>query len=434
MANPYLFLIRCLFLSIFNDKSSKIAFLDLINKFSYRYSQSDATSNRSAFRYLKSSINLLFKENNSNSNASSTIFSFGGAISTHAGWKEYLELNGVSNATFVFRDNLYNELNIFSKIINSFYLLFLSFFIFSISILKKDKSKVGLILFELTELLLLFKILGKGKCKELYIVSAFEKDIVFICYFLKKKLNLKINIIPSSNPITFFYKNVICDTFIFTAPFQKNEYFNLKANWECNNTLNWPPYGFNLVKRNLERALDNSKFNIGFMSSGMALRSYLGHTNVVNNNDYNAEVSLIESLNKIQLESDLINKIIVYLHPLEKSNDKNLEFSKQFYEKNLKSIDFAPLELPSKKCFDLCEIAVSGFSSVQIERLYGGYKTIFAPMGYLENYFSDSRLDKISAQNYSELKNMIEKIGVIDSELFYQEYGLFDYRWDAYKV
>ena len=82
----------------------------------------------------------------------------------------------------------------------------------------------------------------------------------------------------------------------------------------------------------------------------------------------------------------------------------------------------------------MAAIGISGFSSAQIERLYGGYRTLFAPMGFLKNYFKDERLDKISVNDYPELETSILKLLGTSDEDFFKEYHLTDYHWKAYEM
>src|SRR5690606_35874957 len=137
---------------------------------------------------------------------------------------------------FIFRDVLYNELSTFAKIWNLFLLGLLFFLLLPSSIFIRDRAKVSLILLELTEAALLADLIKKYKVRELYIFSAFEKDIIFLSHFLGSVFGVKITIVPSSNPISLYYRRVICHTFIFTAPFQEKEFELLKKDWHIQAT------------------------------------------------------------------------------------------------------------------------------------------------------------------------------------------------------
>jgi len=432
MPNVFLFFLRCLFLSLFGLKKEQIVISDIFNKFSYRYTEIELYSFLSPLRYLKASLVLLWKSKKSALSGNTDSFTFDLLTSYYESNFQYLTHLGKQNKVFIFRDQLYNESNTALKVFNSLMLFLVFCIVFPISWFRKDKAKVSLIMLELTEDQLLTSTLVKYACKEILIFSAFEKDIMFLSYFLQKNLKVIVSLTPSSNPISTLYKKVICDKFIFTAPYQRSEYEKMKANWIVNTTELWPPYAFNAIKINNSQAVPPHA--IGLISSGMALREYLQHPSEYAKDDFLAEKLLVEGLKRYCDESR-DSSIIIYLHPLEKSEKKHLDFSVNYY-KNIfgASVGFAPFDKPSKACFDLCEIGVSVYSSTQAERLYGGYKTLFAPMGYLANFFSDERLDKISAQNYQELKSFINKLNKMSASDFFDNYGLNEYRWSSFSI
>lgn len=430
--SPFLFFLRCLILSGFNYKREKAVIHDLLHKFSYRYSQLESQSIKAPLRYLKKSIKLLLTTKKSKTRAVSDYFVLDMAAVFLEKDKRYLEGISKEQYSFLFRDDCENELSTFHKLYYLIQLFLVAAIIFPIALFCKDRSRKSLILLELTETLLLGQLLKKGACKKIIIFSAFEKNTTFLSFFFKKKLHIHVSLIPSSNPIVYFYQNVICDTFIFTSPFHAKEFEKLKDKWFVTDTKLWPPFEYYSIK--LNRGQDNSgenKFAIGFVSHGSALREHLNHPDPTAERESNAEKAL---LNCLKTMADEIN-LIIYLHPLEKKTEKNLEFAKNYY-KNLfgKNITYSPIHEASKENFNLCSIAVSGFSSAQIERLYAGHKTLFAPMGFLDNYYSDSRLDAISVKSCKELKAKIEEFKNLSDDVFFEKYNLKEYRWDFYPL
>jgi hypothetical protein len=433
MPNTFLFFFRCLLLSAFGFKKESMVIKDLFNKFSYRYTEVEQRSFLSPLRYLKASLSLLWKSKPSALTGNTKSFTFDLLKTFLEGDLEYLTGLGKQDTVFIFREQLYNESGSGSKIFNSLLLLLVFCIVLPVSVFSKDKAKTPLIMLELTEDQLLSGTLAKYGCEKFLIFSAFEKDIMFLSWFLQKFHAIRVSLIPSSNPISTLYKNVICDTFIFTAPYQKKEYEKLKANWMINKTELWPPYAFNAIKINKDPRLLPAG-SIGLISSGMALREHLRHPSEYSKNDFLSEKDLVEGLKRYSDETGNTN-IVIYLHPLEKSEKAHLDFSVNYYKTIFgPDVKFAPFQLPSKAAFDLCSIGISVYSSTQAERLYGGYKTIFAPMGYLSNFFSDERLDKISAQNYGELKGLIETLSRMSEMEFFDQYDLREYRWDFFNI
>jgi hypothetical protein len=404
---------------------------DLFNKFSYRYSKIESDSFLSPVRYFKAAMILLFKHlPETKQNFSSPIFTFDQKKEFQETDFDYLKYNGKNETLFVFRERLSNELNLIEKLYYLTQLLFVLIIVYLVAFFSNDKAKPSLILVELTELLLLSHVLKKKNCRELYIFSPYEKDMTLICFLLQKQ-SIKINLIPSSNPISTLYKNVICNTFIFTARYQFREYEKLKQAWFVNTLQHWRPFESNSVKLNNKQDAQ-CEFDIGLISSGMALREHLGHPSEYENRDVFAEKALVDGLSSFLKKNNNL-RLIVYLHPIEKSKEEYLQFSLNYYKNFFgPKIGFAPLNVPSKQGFDLCSVAISVYSSTQIERLYGGYRTMFAPMGFFENFYSDDRLNAISVKNDIELAKMIEKLLTITDEDFFKIFNLMDYRWDSY--
>jgi len=77
-------------------------------------------------------------------------------------------------------------------------------------------------------------------------------------------------------------------------------------------------------------------------------------------------------------------------------------------------------------------VGIAVYSSSQAERLFGGFKTLFAPMGYLKNFFPGNTFDSISIQNYEGLKQMMIELQKISDDEFFKRFSLGEYRWDAF--
>lgn len=427
----YLIFFKAWFLSFFGAKKEKLLIQDLFHKFSYRYDNTLASSFKAPWVYLKKSAGLIFTKRAyvpDNLTWKTCVFAHG--YEYKSGRIDYLKYNGVVDTNFIFREQLPNDLGFFTRVMLFLLLCFVFVVILPLSLFRNDKAKTSLILLELTENALLYRCLKSLRAKELYFFSAFEKDAYFTCYLLQSG-GIKVSMVPSSNPLSFYYAHVLCSRFVFTAAFQRLEYHHLKSDWIVESTVLWKPFESQSVKLNTGEK--KYPYDIGLVSSGMQLREHLKHTNALGKNDYYAEMALVKAIQeflKVRQKS-----LIVYLHPFEKSSKENLEFSMAYYKKVFGAdVSFAPLNESSKLNFDLAAIGISGFSSAQIERLYGGYRTIFAPMGFLKNYFKDERLDKISVNNLEELQASILKLSETSDQDFFKEYHLADYHWKAYET
>lgn len=427
----YLIFFKAWVLSLFGAKKEKLLIHDLFHKFSYRYNNTLASSYRAPLVYLKKSIQLIFTDRTYTPDSlawKTCVFAHGHEYK--AGRKDYLKYNGVVDTNFVFREQLPNDLGFFARVTLFLFLFFVFVCILPFSLFRTDKAKASLILLEIAENALLYRSLKSMNIKKLYFFSAFEKDAYFTCYLLQSGC-IEVSMVPSGNPLSFYYERVFCTQFVFTAAFQQLEYHHLKSNWIVGSTVQWKPFESQSVK--LNSGEKKHAYDIGLVSSGMQLRAHLGHTNALGKNDYYAEMALVKALQEFRTAHQ--KSLIVYLHPFEKSSKEHLEFSKAYYKELFGAdVSFAPLDESSKLNFHLAAIGISGFSSAQIERLYGGYRTLFAPMGFLKNYFKDERLDKISVNDYPELETSILKLLGTSDEDFFKEYHLTDYHWKAYEM
>ena len=428
--SPFLILIRVIVLAFLGHRNEKVVLNEYFNKFTYRYTKIESRSILSSLRYFKYSINLIFKEAELQSLEHENV-----VYDSYADDQDertfYLADLIPSEKSFVARDQLGGQFSILERLL--VFILLCSWFIvlFPISLFSKDRGEIGLILLELTEHAHLIKVLGSSRVVRIYFFDAYNRDSIFLCYLLKKHTQIKISIIPSSNPIATFYPVILADQFMFTAPYQVNEYENLKANWIGEiNTLIWPPFGYEetLIKRKHQ---DSFQYKLGFLSSASALRRHLNHHFFGGGKEERAEFKLIDSLVKIVEEKGY--SILIFLHPIEKRTKENLEFSLKYYRDLFgDQVEFADFSKTSKESFHLAEICISGFSSSQFERLFGGFKAILAPMGEMENHFLDDSLIPITADSLIELTDMIDQHSNSTEDEFFSIRELRKYHWSWY--
>ena len=423
--NAFFFFIRISLTGLSGHRLSKLIVSDLFNKFSYRYNESQKSSFKSLLRYFVYAFRLIVKRR-SRKNTASEIVVFDGSSASEPSRMHYLESLGYKASNFISRDNLPNQLSIWSRVGLVIALIITTIGLFPIWLFKNDRTRLALILLEAAEGSLIRAHLKSARANQLFIFSAYEKDISFLSYYLSKTNNIKVWLFPSPNPIRFYYQTVVCDTFCFSAPFQKSEFEELKINWQIRDTRLVPPPGYTEIE--IYREEKETQNILGFVSSGGHLRKKLQHTNNFEEADFKAEEATLSALQAIVKKEKC--QLIIYLHPIEKRDPQSLELSMHYFKKIFgEQIKFAPVDQPSKRHFSLCGVAVSGFSSAQIERLYGGHKTLFTPMGFLPDYFRDPRLRSISANTQQELLDLLRESLDMSNADFFAKHRLEEYTY-----
>src|SRR6218665_510227 len=205
MPNVFLFFFRCLLLSLFGFKKEAMVISDLFNKFSYRYTEVEQRSFLSPLRYLKASLSLLWKNGPSRLEGNTRSFTFDLLIRFFEGDMQYLKSLGKQDTVFIFREQLYNESGLAAKLFNTLMLLLVFCIVLPVSLFSRDKARASLILLELTEDQMLSGTLAKYGCETFLIFSSFEKDIMFLSWFLQKFHGIKVTLPPSSTPVSTLF-------------------------------------------------------------------------------------------------------------------------------------------------------------------------------------------------------------------------------------
>ena len=128
-------------------------------------------------------------------------------------------------------------------------------------------------------------------------------------------------------------------------------------------------------------------------------------------------------------------RLLICPHPIEKRTPEIWKQTKAFYSDYFAGVNVLFPEDASKssyQLFDCAEVSVASISSVNIERLFCGYKTLYAPIGADVVFFGGSSLDKIVARTAEELLQLLEQSFRMNEEQFFQAFDLRDYHHDQY--
>ncbi|MBM3427362.1 MAG: hypothetical protein FJX95_01110 [Bacteroidetes bacterium] len=309
-------------------------------------------------------------------------------------------------------------------------LLSLPFF-FLVTMFSRKKSTVSLVMLQWVENnIALQAFVGQG-VQRVYLFGGYENDqglTGLMCEYAEVQLIL----VPSSNPIKNFYHEVIAHGFVFTSPFQRKEYADLKDRWSIKEMLDWP---LPVVKKLLPyvKTVPPRSKQIAFMSRGVWLRKLRGVHAQNNNRDFDYEEGCMDVLRSFLNENKSIS-LLILPHPMERVNEEYWQKTQEYYTHYFSGIEvYFPAD-PAVKSFQMfgeSELALASVSSVNIERLFCGYKTLYAPIGAEHQFFSGSTLDNIVARTPEKLMQLLKESMQLNENEFFERYELTEYRYSS---
>ena len=336
---------------------------------------------------------------------------------------------------YYFRDELAVEVPLMVRIIMLGHLLTWTCLLGLISIGSRRKGNWGLMLMQWLENHSIAQQLKFQHCHKVYLFGGYENDSPFtgLCF---KTMKIKMVMVPSPNPIRNFYQQTIADGFVFTADFQQVEYEKYQAEWWVEEFESWPFPGFNKLStyfKNIENANKGTN-RLAFMSRGMWKRAEQGLHSQNDNKDLDYEMNCMSALKSfLQNRNEL--ELLICPHPIEKQTSEDWEKTKEYYQSffgSLKLVFPESRSVNSYQLFEMAEVSVASVSSVNIERLFCGYKTLYAPIGAEVEFFGHSALDQVVARSETELHLLLEKAFACSDDEFFSSFQLAAYHHRAF--
>jgi hypothetical protein len=284
------------------------------------------------------------------------------------------------------------------------------------------------------ENVLLFNVCFRWGVQKLYFFGGYENDSCFTG-LLARSMKVHLVTVPSANPIRNFYQQVVTDTFVITADFQNTEYDKYHHQWLCSHIEQWPFIEFPKLTPFTKGEKSTDKLAIGFLSRGAWLRKKRAVHAQNNNRDFEYEERCMNALRSF-LKSHSSYTLVILPHPMECHRPELKQEAIQYYNDyyaGLKVV-FYDKGLKSYQCFSDVDVTVTAISSANIERLYCGYKAMFAPLGAEMEFFSGSSLDNIVCRIEEDFDKMLSDILSKNEEEFFQHYQLQPYRFDSIRT
>jgi hypothetical protein len=293
-------------------------------------------------------------------------------------------------------------------------------------IYSKKRASIALVIYDFIMLELLDELVKGTPVKRIIWFGAFEKGSPLLIDWFRRYRGIEVTIVPSTNPLRNFYRHVVADKVVLTAPFQQEEVESaLAEGWVYKECVWWPPYGhermLEVAGRNVQRGV------IGFLSSGNWLRRELGKDQLDPTWVEAENEALMWCLALARSRPDIV--VRVFLHPLEKKDAALLARSLAHY---------GALGIPSADIVsdrggiahpELMDVAVALYSSALFERMYAGYKGVFAQPGMAPGYFMNGSIRNIIAHDEADFLRLLMQTLGQEEDAYFLSNGI-----DAYRV
>jgi hypothetical protein len=332
---------------------------------------------------------------------------------------------------FLHKENMAYPHGLGARMVETILLSVFAVWIIPITLFSKKRGSFSLNLLEVIENARLLEHLKKHDIKKVFYFCGFNKDANFAACLLRTN-SIYCHKVPSSNPIKNFYQQVVADGFSFTAPYQKQEFEQLKTKWMVRDFKEWPVFHFEQIQPLIPTYSQPESKTLGFISSGIWRRIERGDQ-ALGVGEYESELRLIAFLKEFLAENAAI-KFYVFLHPIEKKTPELQQKAEDYYRTQISpSAAFFPAEIPSYKLFDKVDVSIAAYSSTNLERLYAGFKTLYAPLGIRSDYYADSALNNIAAFDESALRSLLKLSSQKSDNEFFTSNQLEAYHHNYYR-
>jgi hypothetical protein len=321
----------------------------------------------------------------------------------------------------------YYDIRPFEKRINIKIIFnFLFFIICLLPYLVFSRNRVyhSLLVYDMVMLHLLDDVVRGSPVQRIIWFGAYEKGTPLLIDWFRRYRGIEVTIVPSTNPLRNFYRHVVADKVVLTAPFQQEEVEELAPGWVFSECVWWPPYGHKRMLAVAGRAVERGV--IGFLSSGNWLRREQGKDQL-DAAWVDAEETVLRWCQAFVRERQG-TRVRVFLHPLEKRDADLLARSIAHYTR----LGMAAEEIISDRGGiahpELMEVAVTVYSSAMFERLYAGYKGVFAQPGMAPGYFMNGPIRSIITHDGPSFQELITDALGQDEDAFFRSKGIGAYR------
>ncbi|MFT4678126.1 MAG: hypothetical protein ACI84C_002013 [Flavobacteriales bacterium] len=421
-------LLRCRLAHRFGSNSAYAACWETLrSSHSYRLDSSSHGDKLIGFRYLRAALKMIFTNHQKLPNSENHVGLFRGGRDFESAVQYLTELKETPPDFFLCREDFGFGIGIINQLSMLIGLALISPWLIFMTITSSKRGTYAGIITDCVEIMHLEAGSRKRKIRTMWMFDSYERDSNLMSLALMNN-GCKVIRVPSANIITPFYHHLVSTEFIFTAPFQPDEMEDLKSNWFVERTRNLPPFNYPKLLQASRKSTPGTSATLGYISSGVWRRKERGEL-ASGLGEFESEDLLIDTL-KTYLKDHSEKELLIYLHPCEKESNEifaraHEEYSKHFPEGRFRIV---PLDVSSLQVFSESEVAVSVYSSANIERLFLGLKTLYFPACFKENIYGNTSLSKVSATTPERLIALLDAGFNLDQKAFFDQFELNAYR------
>lgn len=400
------YILKLVFCGVFNvgNKQLKIAGKELISKRTFRLPDNASHDKVIGFRQFKRSWQAI-KRGKPIENEVSSILAFESAIKSVPQriqfliWSKNYQENSILGISRP-------ELCVFNSVFPiRFGLILLSLIVMPISVISSNRVQWAILLSEFVEIVGLMNFMKQCNVRTVHFFNVAEKDSNAL-YLLLKTFDCEVIKHPSPGALIAHNKNLMTDVLALSSKYQKEEYeLLLKETIYAGKIEMWSPENaieYDELYLNKEKP-QTFTYKVGFYSHGGWVRKQTKATKGLFAKP-EEELKALSVLSEF-MKSNREEKLVIYLHPKEKSQ---FEKAKEFYENyfELSKVDFYIGDLSSSSFFNEAEFGIGAYSTVLFERDNYGFKTIV----WRENKnfpLEGTSMHKSSFSNLEELNCLI---------------------------
>ncbi|RME51575.1 MAG: hypothetical protein D6795_08130 [Deltaproteobacteria bacterium] len=231
--------------------------------------------------------------------------------------------------------------------------------------------------------------------------------------------------VASETPLSFHYPFLVADEFTLSSAYHLEEKEALSGGHFVDRYLFWTPTKiFDVLERYLSGdSLSPPRFEVGFVSSGIWLRRRMGQKEAVPGY-FASEEALLEAL-RDYLEGRNI-RLKIYLHPLERRNPDHYREAVAYYRDFFGDfpVEVGDGETNTREHFEEVDICVAAASTTLIERLFFGFKALYAPFFIPTFPLPGTTLARISAKDRETFFKLLDRWIGVPAQTFFAENAL----------